>query len=470
MKLKLNFLVLIMFLSACVGPEYKKPEVTTAPIYKESNIKWQEAKPSAEIDRGEWWKIFHDSFLDDLISRLNQNNQDIASAAASYQQSLAIVDQARASWFPNISSTYASTAQKTNEQSTSTKKIEKDTSNHSANFTSSWELDVWGATKYAVASDMATAQSNKAALASTRLSLQSSLAQYYFELRAVDIDQQLLDEIVVANKKTVDYTKNKLKAGSADNAALLNAENALYNAKAAADNNKINRQQYVHAIAVLVGESPSTFSIKPIKNYKTKPVSIPLALPSQLLERRPDIAQSEEMIKQANAQIGVARTAFFPSTSLAASFGMQANNMGPLLQMPTFTWSLGPQMALGLFDGGSRMAQIKVSQAGYESTVFSYKQTVLSAFQEVEDQLSAINSLKAQVKSLMQAADNSKHLLNIAHNQYKSGIVDYSQVLSNQINYYNAKKLLTDTLSLKRSAEVTLIKALGGGWRNDLEN
>lgn len=468
MKHKINLLLITLLLSSCVGPEYKKPKIQAAPSYKEANIQWREVSPSADIERGEWWKIFHDSILDDLINRLNQNNQSIASSAASYQQSLAIVDKTRSAWFPNIGSTYASTAEKTNEQSTPSKKVQKDTSNHSASLTSSWELDIWGATKYSVDSDSATARANKASLASLRLSSQSSLAQYYFELRYIDMDQESLDSIVLANQKILNYTKNQFKSGTADHSALLNAENNLFNAKAAADNNKINRQQYVHAIAVLVGESPSNFSIKPIKNYKAHAVIIPLNLPSQLLERRPDIAQSEEMIKQANAQIGVARTAFFPSLSFATSFGMQGDNMGNLLSMPTYTWSLGPQLALGLFDGGYRSAQIKVSKAGYESAVYSYKQTVLSAFQEVEDQLSAINSLKAQVKALNQAAENSKGLLNIADNQYKSGIIDYSQVLSNKINYFNAKKSLNDTLSLKRSAEITLIKALGGGWKNDL--
>ncbi|MGB4192158.1 MAG: efflux transporter outer membrane subunit [Rickettsiales bacterium] len=475
MQIRISLITILFILSSCVGPEYKKPEMEVAPQYKEykeetSNISWKEVSPSADIDRGQWWKIFNDSILNDLIDSLNKNNYSLASSAALYQQSLAVVDNARASYFPNIGATMGSTSQKTNEQSTPTKKVEKDTSNHALTLTSSWELDIWGATKYEVASDAAAASANRAELASSKLSLQSSLAQYYFEIRAIDKDQELLDGIVSDNIKIVNYTKHKYKAGTADYSSLLAAENSLYNAKAIAANNKINRDQYSHAIAVLVGQSPSIFNLKAIKNYKTHAVNMPISVPSQLLERRPDIAQAEQLIIQQNAQIGVAKTAFFPVTSLNASFAAQGNNMGNLLQMPTFTWSLGPQMALGLLDGGSRLAQVKIAKKGYESAVASYKQTILSAFSEVEDQLAAINSLKVQILALKQSANNNHKMLSIAQNQYKAGIVDYSSVLNSQINYNNAMKTLVDTLSLQRSSEITLIKALGGGWHDKLEN
>lgn len=454
-------------LSGCVGPDYEKPKMKVASEYKESNIKWKEAKPNADMDRGQWWKMFNDPILDDLIDRLNKNNQDIISMIALYKQSLAIVDEARAGYYPNLSSTYNSTSQKTNESSTPGNKVDKDQSSHSLGLTSSWELDVWGATKYSVASDFALAQSNKAAVAVTRLSAQSSLAQYYFELRYLDEDQILLDEIVASNQKLLNYAKNNYKAGTFDQGDILNTENALYNAKVAASNNTINRDQYSHAIAVLIGESPSTFTIEPIKCYKTEQVNIPISIPSELLQRRPDIAQSEELIKQANAQIGVAKTAFFPSMSLNSSLSMKGDGMGNLLSMPTFVWSVGPQMALGLFDGGYRVAQTKVAQQGYESSVASYRQTVLSAFSEVEDQLASINSLRKQVEGLGSVVTNNNNLLNITINKYEAGIVDYSQVLNSQISYYNAKKSLVDTKSLKRSSEIALIKALGGGWNSD---
>lgn len=472
MKLNIKILLVSLILSGCIGPEYKKPEIKAPEHYKESNIAWVEAKPSADIDRGHWWKIFNDPILDDLIAKLNVDNQNIASYAALYLQSEAEVEKTRSAWFPSLGYSYASTSQKTNEQSTPQQKVDRDTTSHSGTLSSTWELDVWGSTKYSVESDKAAARSNKAYLASQILSLQSSLAQYYFELRALDADQHLYDEIVFANKKIVQYTKHKHKAGTAELSDILSAESNLYNAEANAANNKINRQQYVHAIAVLIGVSPSEFSIAPVKNYQLKSVSIPVSIPSQLLERRPDIAQYEELVKQANAQIGVAKTAFFPSISFDANYMMQGNKntMGNLLNMPVYTWSLGPQLALGIFDGGYKWGQIKYTKAAYKSAVANYKQTVLSAFQEVEDQLSAINSLREQVKALTKSTQNSERMLKITENQYRSGIVDYSQILNNKISYYNAKVNLINTISLKRTAEITLIKALGGGWKNDLEN
>ncbi len=452
----------LLLLSACaVGPEYKRPNIVTAKNYKEGKIGWKQAHSNVDIDRGQWWKIFKDPILDDLIDKLNKNNQDIASLNATYQQSLSIVDKARAAYFPNLSATQAITSQKTNETS-----LDRDTSSHSISLDASWEADVWGKTRYSVASNLAAAKADKAELASKILSSQSSLAQYYFELRGTDKNQQLLDAIVLANQKTLKYTKNNYKAGVMDEAALLNAENALHNAESNSYNNKITRAQYQHAIAVLIGESPSIFTLSPIKDYQSTNVLIPVSLPSELLENRPDIIQAEEIMKQANAQIGIAQTAFFPSISLASNLTMSGDGLGDLLSMPNLIWSLGPQMALTLIDGGSRMAQTKAAQAGYQAAVASYKQTILSAFSEVEDQLSSLEYLNSQVKSLNKAANNSKQLLDISFKQYSSGIVDYSQTLNAQINYYNAKKSAADSEISKRSSEIALIKALGGGWSN----
>ena len=311
---------------------------------------------------------------------------------------------------------------------------------------------------------MAAAQANKAELASQTLSAQSSLAQYYFELRGLDINQKLLDSIVSANQKTLDYTKSNYKAGVIDETALLNAENALHNAKSNAYNNHTTRAQYQHAIAILIGESPSMFKLEPIKNHNNIAISIPVSIPSELLERRPDIAKAEELMKQANAQIGIAKTAFFPSIGISSNFTMSGDGLGNLLSMPNFIWSVGPQAALGLFDGGARAAQSSSAWAAYEASVASYRQIVLSAFGEVEDQLVSLKNLDKQSQALNKAAINNKHILDISLKQYKSGIIDHSQVLNNQINYYNAQKSAIDMESLKRSAEIGLVKALGGGW------
>lgn len=463
-----SIVTMLSLLSSCsVGPEYEKPVTTVTNTYKESDsITWQKADPSADEDRGQWWKIFNDPILDDLIVKLNKNNQDIASLNATYRESIAVVEEARAAYLPSIGISNSVTSQKTNEDSTATKTVDKDTSFHVVSLDASWELDTWGSTKYSVESDLAAAKSKKAELASKTLSTQSSLAQYYFELRAVDEDQDLLDGIVSANEKLLNFTKSNYKAGVMDEAALLNAENSLYNAQSNADDNKSTRAKYEHAIAVLIGESPSSFNLAPIKDYKFTNITVPMSFPSELLERRPDISQAEELVKQANSEVGLTHTAFFPSTSISSNFTMSGDGLGNLLSMPNFVWSVGPQMALGLFDGNARMAQTKAARASYDASVASYRQTVLSAFSDVEDQLSSLKYLNKQTIVLNKTANNSKQLFDISFKQYLSGIIDYSQTLNSQINYYNAKKSATDTESKKRLSEVALIKALGGGWSN----
>jgi NodT family efflux transporter outer membrane factor (OMF) lipoprotein len=457
-------LPLVLLLNGCkVGPEYKKPETIVASSFMEGNINWKKASSNPEIDRGQWWVIFNDPILNDLITKVNLNNLDIKTAQAQFNSSFAMVESARSNFFPKINATHNSTSKKSNFRSSN---ASNDLSNHSLSLDSSWEADVWGSTRYSVEADFAAAKSQKANIAVQTLSAQSSLAQYYFELRGLDKIQQILDEIVNSNKKILELTKHNLKAEVMDQADLLNAENNLHNAIAESDNNKINRAQYQHAIAVLIGQSPSLFKLEPIKDYQNQNVLVPVSIPSELLERRPDIAQSEELVKQANANIGLAQTAFFPSISLNANLTMIGDGMGNLLSMPNFVWSVGPQMALQLFDGGARSAQVKAAKASYEATVSSYRSTVLNAFAEVEDQLSSLDSLTAQVNSLNKAADNGKRLYDISYEKYKVGILDYSQLLNKQIDYLNIRKSSTSTEILKRSSEIALIKALGGGWEN----
>jgi NodT family efflux transporter outer membrane factor (OMF) lipoprotein len=457
--------ITLLLASCAVGPEYKKPEIKTTEQYQELGIKWQHAKPNADIDRGEWWKIFDDPELDNLIAKLNVNNQDIAIAAANYRQALTLVGKARSAYFPTISASNSITSQKTNEESNSTRANGKDTSSHSLGLSSSWEIDLWGSTRYTVASNIAQAQASKADLASQTLSAQSSLAQYYFELRGVDKIQELLDLSVEANRKILEYTKNNYKAGVMNESDVLNAENSFQNSKSSSYNNKITRAQYQHAIAVLVGESPSSFKLNPVKNYRDKNINIPVSIPSELLERRPDIAGAEELVKQANAKVGIAETAFFPSLALNSSFTMSGYGLGPLTSMPNFVWAIGPQATLDIIDFGARSAQKESAIASYEQTVASYRQTVLTAFSEVEDQLVSLNNLTKQVIALNKASQNSKKILNLNSKQYQVGTVDNKQVLNSKISCYNAEISAINTEILKRSSEISLIKALGGGWK-----
>ena len=468
--MKLVNIFLILFLCSCaVGPEYKKPTIDNKipENFKEDRIKWQTAKPNADIDRGQWWKIYNDPILDELEDKLNKNNQNIVVAEKNFNQALALIYKSRANYFPNISAAPALTRQREKTTDSHGKTVYKTVSSHSLGFTSSWELDLWNSTGYLVDYDLAGAEASKADLASIKLSEQSSLAQYYFEFRMVEKDQQLLNDIAEVNKKILEYTNNRHKAGIASKDDLLKAENNYQSAQVSAVNNEINLAQYQHAIAILIGELPSNFAIKSKFKIGNNKIIVPLMLPSQLLERRPDIAKAEKLVEQANAQIGTASTAFFPTLNLVASSTLDGANFGNLLSMPNLIWSLGPQMAIGIFDGNARVGQKKANVAAYESKVASYRQTVLNAFVEVEDQLAALNSLKKQLEIQEKAAKNAQERLKLVHNQYLSGMVDYAQFYTIQIEMLTANKSVADILGLQRVAEINLIKALGGGWQNN---
>ncbi len=463
-------LFLFALLSSCAfGPEYKRPETVKEPSqYKEGQIAWKEAKPNANIERGEWWKIYNDAFLTELEDKLNTNNQDIISAQYAYNASLALVREAKISYLPLLAGSADITKQKT-EQTTSvnnknitTSKIKK---SHSLGFTSSWEIDLWGSIGYNVKYNIAGAEANNANLADVKLSMQASLAQYYFELKALDKDQKLLDEIALANQKLLEYTKNRYKIGISSSIDVKNAENNLQTAKANAESNKASRAQYQHAIASLIGESPSSFKIEPFKRNEDINICVPLNMPSELLERRPDIVKAEKLVEQANAQIGSAIAAFFPSLSLGASTNLSGSGLGNLLSMPNLTWSLGPQVNLAIFDSGALFARKKYSEANYQQTVASYKQTVISAFAEVEDQLALLKSLNEQAALQKKNVANAKQILEHTLNQYNLGIIDSSNLLNAEISFNNADKNYSDIIAQKRTTEINLIKALGGGWK-----
>ena len=465
MKVVLFFL--LSFLAGCaVGPDYKKPEVEEVPDkFMETKIQWIEAKPNADIDRGEWWKIYKDAVLNELEDKLNNNNQNIISANHSYKAAMALVKQAKASYLPSVAATYDVSKQREKNNNNNGSASSSITKDHSLGLSTSWELDLWGSIGYKLKADVASAEYSKADWASIKLSMQSSLAQYYFELRAADINQNILDNIVKANKAILTYNENQYKFGIIDKSDLYNAQNNYHNSQTDSLNNQSYRAQYQHAIAVLIGESPSVFSLK--NNHKNDDIEIlvPVTMPSVLLQRRPDIAKSEKLVAQSNAQIGTSKTAFFPSLTLGASSNFTGSGLGNLLSLPNLTWSVGPQLALGLFDGGLRFAQIENAKETYYANVAAYKQTVLSAFSDVEDQLSSLKSLQDQVKLQKKISNNNADILKQTNRQYNVGIIDYASVLNAKISYLNSNKTLSDIIKSKRLAEINLIKALGGGWK-----
>ncbi|MBA3537179.1 MAG: efflux transporter outer membrane subunit [Tatlockia sp.] len=486
---KQSLLVISVLLVSCtVGPDYHRPGVTMPAQFKEAKGKsfipeakkdWKLAEPRDQIDRGQWWKIFHDSELDALEDQLNHYNQSIAKALAIYDQSISIVNEARAAYLPTLvgafnlfrqrqgggATSFFSSSGGTTSTTTNGSVSPKATTNttYSAFLTANWEPDIWGLVRRTVEGDVAAAQANQALLAATALSAQGSLAQYYFELRALDRDQQLLNYTVNSYKKAFRLTRNLYAAGVVSRADILQAQSQLENAKAQAINNGILRGQYEHAIAVLIGRPPANFAMI-FRPLTAKPPVIPVTVPSVWLERRPDVAQAERLMHQANAQIGVACAAYYPTLNLSASVSAAASSFGKLFSAPAIGWSAGLQLAQTIFDGGLRYATLMAAKAGYMAQIANYRQTVLSAFQNVEDNLIALRLLKQQGIVQNAAAVSAVKALELVMNQYKSGIVPYSNVILAQITAYTAQKAAYDVVGLQMTAAVGLVKALGGGW------
>jgi NodT family efflux transporter outer membrane factor (OMF) lipoprotein len=482
----------ILFLCSCtVGPDYKRPPVQVPTKYKEATKGWKIAKPHDECPRGAWWKIFHDKQLNSLEDQLDRSDQSIVNAVANYDQAVALVAEARASYFPTVTasaslnrqkqagsgssftstsilsptSTGTSTGSSTATSSgvASTGSTSNPGTTHSLLLNATWEPDIWGAVRRTVEADTNAAQASAALIAVTRLSAQASLAQFYYELRGVDIDQKLLDDTVKADKGILKLTQSQYGSGVAAEADVLQARSELETAEGLAINNGINRATYEHAIAVLIGVPPENFSIIRRSGYLTPP-KIPLGFPSALLERRPDVAEAERLMAEANAQIGIAISAYYPTLSLSSTGSVTNPGFAHWFSLPDLSWSLGAQLAETIYDGGLRNATVAAARAGYRANVASYRQTVLAAFQDVEDNLASLRILEKQTGVDIKAAKDAALGLQIVVNEYKAGTVNYSVVLTAQITALTAEKTAVDVQYLSMSSAVGLIKALGGGW------
>jgi NodT family efflux transporter outer membrane factor (OMF) lipoprotein len=489
MKQTLLLLVILLLTSCLVGPNYVRPKVLAPGQFKEAKGKaftivkkknWKKARPCDLCERGDWWRIFHDSKLNALEIELSRCNQSIVNALNNYCQARAIVDEARASLYPNLatgfsffqaskegasavfSSSTIGTAP-TGTGATNSASTSVITTIYSAILTANWEPDIWGQVRRTIEADAAAAQSSQALLAATRLSAQGSLAQYYFELRALDKDQELLDKTVVSYRKTLQLTRNQYASGVVSQADVIQAQSQLEVAEAQAISNGILRGQYEHAIAVLIGRPPACFSL-PYNPLNAKPPVIPVLVPSALLERRPDIAQAERLMQQTNAQIGVAIAAYFPTLDLTATVSASANSLAKLFSSPMIGWAIGGELAENLFDGGLREATVRAAQSAYLAQVAAYRQVVLSAFQDVEDNLIALRILEKEGVVLKKAAADAEKALRLVINQYKAGTVPFSSVITAQIAAYTAEKNAYDVVGMQMTAAVGLIKALGGGW------
>ncbi|MDR2018031.1 MAG: efflux transporter outer membrane subunit [Syntrophobacterales bacterium] len=457
-------LTVLLFLTACaVGPDYVRPTVPVPESYKE-NAGWKVAEPSDYIDRGRWWEIYNDPQLNALEEQVDISNQNIAAAEAVLHQALAQVRMDQSFFFPTITTNPSATRSLRSSSLTSGSTPSGTSTIYSAPLTlSSWELDVWGRIRRTVEGDRANAQASDADLKGARLSAQTSLAQNYFTLRTLDRMKQLLDTTVAAYEKALQLTKNQYESGIVSRGDVLQAETQLKSIRAQAIDLGVQRAQTEHAIAVLVGKPASEFSI-PVSPLDTVPPLVPTGVPSELLERRPDIAGMERRMAAANAQIGVAKAAYFPAVTLNGAMGYQSNGMSNWLTWPNRYWALGTMVSQALFDGGFRFAQSDKARAAYDQSIAAYRQMVLTAFQEVEDNLASLRMLEEMASVQDDAVKTARKSVEIALNQYKGGTANYLAVVVLQSAALSAERTAATIMNNRMTASVLLIKALGGGW------
>ena len=455
---------LCVMLAACaVGPDYVRPAAPVPEAYKEMGD-WKVAQPGDTTIRGKWWSIFNDPQLNDLEEQVNISNQTVLAAEAQYRQAIALVQVARASYFPTVAAGVSFTrALRSSTLTQSSGTVGTPTSDYFLPVNVSWEADVWGRIRRTVEASRSSAQASAADLESVRLSVQAALAQAYFQLQTVDAQMQLLNATAAAYKKALELTQNRYDSGVAGKTDVLQAETQLKSTQAQLIDLGVQRAQLEHAIAVLIGKPAPVFSLAAMPLAATPP-AVPVGVPSELLERRPDIASAERRIAAANAQIGVAKAAFFPRVTLSASGGYESSDSSTWLTWPSHFWSLGPALVQPLFAGGSIRALSDQARAAYDGTVATYRQTVLTGFQEVEDNLAASRILEEEAQVQGAAVKSAQQSLALIMNQYKAETVNYLNVIIAQTTALTNERVAADIAGRRMAAAVLLIKALGGGW------
>jgi NodT family efflux transporter outer membrane factor (OMF) lipoprotein len=457
-------------LAGCtVGPNYHRPAAIVPTHYKELSG-WVVAQPQAAINRGAWWSIYDDPTLDRLASQVVVSNQTIQAAAAAYVQARALVDEARAGFYPTVSANAAVTEQSSSRGSLSgggtTQAFTSEpvtAANYTLEGTGAWDLDLWGRIRRQVQSSVAAAQVSAADLASAELSAQSALASDYFQLRAADELENLLQQTIAAYRRSLEITQNQYAAGVAARSDVLAAQVQLQNTEASAISVGVSRAQFEHAIAVLVGRAPADLSIPPGPLASRIPV-VPAGVPSTLLQRRPDISVAERTMAQENALIGVQVAAFYPVVTLQALFGYVGTPLSSLIQLSNRIWSLGAAATQTLFEGGARTAAVAAARAAYDQSVANYRETVLTAFQGVEDQLSALRILADEAKAQEAAVASAQEAVTITLNEYEAGTVAYTSVVVAQATLLADQETALTIRQNRLLASVSLIENLGGGW------
>ena len=453
-------------LAGCaVGPAYQRPEVSTPAAFKETMIDgrvWKTATPGDHLPRGPWWERFGDPQLNTLAAQVEVANQSLQETIGRYNQAMALVSSARASLFPTFNLN-AGTTRAQNAVSGINQPVPTTTNTISVSATN-WELDLWGRIRNTVDANHAAAQASVADIENLKLSLQAQLVTSYLSLRVADEQIRLLNRTVDDYQKALELTQNRYKAGVVARSDVSQAETQLKATQAQALDATISRQQLEHAIAVLIGKPPSELTIVP-QTMTARAPQVPLTTPSELLERRPDVAAAERRIAQANAQVGAAQAALFPQVTLGATVGFRKqNDWANILTLPNRFWSVGPALALTLFDFGAKRAQIAQAEAVYDQNVAGYRQTVLTAFQDVEDNLVAARVLEEEAVIQADAVRAANESLDHVVAQYKAGIVGYLNVITAQATAYSNRRTELDLQNRRFTTAVALIKALGGGF------
>ncbi len=474
-KAALTFALALLLLTGCrVGPKYTVPAaVATAPpaSYKESPTQfdekdgWKVAAPQDAMLHGKWWEIYGEPELNDLEGRLDINNQNIRVSFENFMAARTLIAQARSQLYPTVGTApaYNRSRSSSNLTDSSNANTGRESSLGSLPLDVSWVPDLWGRVRNQIRANQYSAQLSAADLENERLTEQASLASYYFELRGQDALRQIYDETIAADKQSLQYTQTQYELGIGDRISVVEAENTLENATSAAINLGVARAQYEHAIAMLIGTTASSFSV-PVRPLLKTPPPIPVGVPSQLLERRPDIAATERNMASANAQIGVAEAAFYPTLTLSASGAFESSTFKHLFDISSRVWSIGPTISETLYDAGLRRATVNQYIYVYNANVATYRQTVLTAFQQVEDNLAAVRIFQQQIQQQELAQRSAQEFVDLEMARFQTGIDPYIDVVTAQTTLLQNRQTLASLRVQQMTSSVQLIEALGGGW------
>lgn len=455
--------LIVLMLGGCtVGPKYVRPTAEVPSNYKETPQNFKQAQPSDQIAKGEWWEIYNDPQLNTLEEQIAVSNQTLKAAQSQYLEARAAVRIARSQFFPAVTGGISATQ---NHQSSNRTNASSNTNYQDYVLPAdvSYEPDLWGRVRRLVEASRSEAQASAADLANVNLSLHAELAMDYFELRGLDAEKQLLDSTVSSYEKALDLTQSRYQGGVATAVDVAQAKTQLETTRAASIDVEVSRAAFEHAIALLVGRPASTFSLAPLP-LNTPPPPMPPGVPSDLLQRRPDIAAAERSVEAANAQIGVAKAAYYPNVTLSATGGFESGVLGTFIQGPSGFWSLAGSAAELIFDGGQRRGVTEQVKDAYDVSVDNYRQTVLTAFQEVEDNLSALRFLQDEATTESAAVEAAQRSLDLSTTRYKGGVTNYLEVTTAQSAALSDEVTALNILIRRMSASVRLIEAIGGGW------